>query len=87
MITEGETMKINLDDQDSKIIKQNETYTLIDNTDLNGLIVSKTILHPEKSTTGHTATSRRPYYSYYQAMSTCNRYAYKRIYYHLSSRY
>ena len=41
-------MKINLDDQDSKIIKQNETYTLIDNTYLNGLIVSKAILHPEK---------------------------------------
>ena len=38
-------MKINLNGEDSKIIKQNETYTLIDNTDLNGLIVSKTILH------------------------------------------
>ena len=41
-------MKINLDGEDSKIIKQNETYTLIDNTNLNGLIVSKTILHPKK---------------------------------------
>ena len=46
-------MKINLNGEDSKVIKQNDTYTLIDNTDLNGLIVSKTILHPEKSTTGH----------------------------------
>jgi len=43
-------MKISLNGEDSKIIKQNETYTLIDNTDLNGLIVSKTILHPNKST-------------------------------------
>ena len=40
----GGKMRINLDEKDSKIIKENETYTLIDNTDLNGLIVSKTIL-------------------------------------------
>ena len=52
MIT-GETMKINLNSEDSKVVKQNETYTLIDNTNLNGLVVSKTILHPEKHTTGH----------------------------------
>ena len=29
-------MKINLNGEDSKIVKQNETYTLIDNTNLNG---------------------------------------------------
>ena len=46
-------MKIDLNGEDSKIVKQNETYTLIDNVNLNGLIVSKTILHAEKSTTGH----------------------------------
>ena len=34
-------MKINLNGDDSKIVKQNETYTLIDNVNLNGLIVSK----------------------------------------------
>ena len=34
-------MKINLNGEDSKIVKQNETYTLIDNTNLNGLVVSK----------------------------------------------
>ena len=51
-------MKINLNGEDSKIVKQNETYTLIDNTDLNGLVVSKTILHPEKSTTGHNHTGQ-----------------------------
>ena len=36
-------MKINLDNQDSKVVKQNDTYTLIDNTELNNLVVSKTI--------------------------------------------
>ena len=52
-------MKINLNGEDSKVIKQNDTYTLIDNTDLNGLIVSKTILHPEKSTTGHNHKDKK----------------------------
>ena len=37
-------MKINLDGEDSKVIKQNDTYTLIDNTYLNNIVVSKTIL-------------------------------------------
>ena len=35
-------MKINLNGDDSKVVKQNETYTLIDNTELNGLVVSTT---------------------------------------------
>ena len=63
-------MKINLDDQDSKIIKQNETYTLIDNTDLNGLIVSKTILHPEKSTTGHNHKGQEEVYQFVSGYGT-----------------
>ena len=46
-------MKIKLDDKDSEIIKQNETYTLLDNTILKKLRVSKTILHIGKNTTGH----------------------------------
>ena len=55
-------MKINLDNQDSKVVKQNDTYTLIDNTDLNGLVVSKTILHPKKSTTGHNHKGQEEVY-------------------------
>ena len=46
-------MKIRLDNKDSKIVKDNDTYRLIDNTSLNNLVVSKTILHPGKCTTGH----------------------------------
>ena len=34
-------MKINLNGEDSKIVKKNKTYTLIDNTNLNKLVVSK----------------------------------------------
>ena len=55
-------MKINLNEKDSKIIKENETYTLIDNTDLNGLIVSKTILHPGKETGGHNHSGQEEVY-------------------------
>ena len=46
-------MKIKLNDVDSKIVKENSTYTLVDNTDLKNLVVSKTILHPMQETTGH----------------------------------
>jgi|GEM_PF-219972 glycerol-3-phosphate cytidylyltransferase len=36
------------------VVKDNETYMIVDNVELNGLTVSTTILHPEKSTTGHS---------------------------------
>lgn len=35
------------------IIKDNETYTLIDNTELKNLVVSSTVLKPGKNTNGH----------------------------------
>ena len=44
---------IKLDKLDSNLIKENETYTLLDNTSLETLVVSKTILHEDKNTTGH----------------------------------
>ena len=46
-------MKIELNKNDSKLVKDNEIYTLLDNTELNNLVVSKTILHPGQETTGH----------------------------------
>ena len=63
-------MKINLNDKDSKIVKQNETYTLIDNTDLNGLIVSKTILHTGKETTGHNHKGQEEVYQFISGKGT-----------------
>ena len=63
-------MKINLNEKDSKIIKENETYTLIDNTDLNGLIVSKTILHPLKETGGHNHEGQEEVYQFVSGKGT-----------------
>ena len=55
-------MKINLDKTDSKVIKSNETYDVIDNTNLNNLIVSKTVLHPGKETGGHNHSGQEEVY-------------------------
>ena len=55
-------MKINLNDKDSKVVKSNEIYDVIDNTDLNNLVVSKTILHVGKETSGHNHTEQEEVY-------------------------
>jgi len=55
-------MKINLDKTDSKVIKSNETYDVIDNTNLDKLIVSKTVLHPGKETGGHNHSGQEEVY-------------------------
>ena len=57
-------MKIRLNDKDSEIVKDNETYTLIDNTTLNNLVVSKTILHVGKNTTGHKHPGQEEIYHF-----------------------
>jgi len=57
-------MKIRLDNKDSKIVKDNDTYRLIDNTSLNNLVVSKTILHPGKCTTGHDHPGQEEVYQF-----------------------
>ena len=57
-------MKIKLNEQDSKVLKQNDTYTLLDNTSLNKLVVSKTILHPKKNTTGHNHVGQEEVYHF-----------------------
>jgi len=57
-------MKIRLNESDSKIVKDNDTYRLIDNTELNNLIVSKTILHPRMCTTGHSHPGQEEIYQF-----------------------
>tara|TARA_R100001377_G_scaffold50521_1_gene29416 strand:+ start:367 stop:699 length:333 start_codon:yes stop_codon:yes gene_type:complete len=57
-------MRIRLNEHDSDIIKQNETYTLLDNTKLNNLVVSKTILHPHKNTNGHKHPGQEEVYHF-----------------------
>ena len=63
-------MKINLNGEDSKVVKQNETYTLIDNTDLNNLVVSKTILHAGKQTSGHNHSGQEEVYIFMKGEGT-----------------
>ena len=55
-------MKIKLDKTDSKVVHSNETYNVIDNTSLNGLIVSKTELHAGKETGGHNHSGQEEVY-------------------------
>jgi len=57
-------MKIKLDEIDSKIVKENSTYTVVDNTYLNNLVVSKTILHPTQETTGHKHDGQEEVYQF-----------------------
>ena len=57
-------IRFNINDKDSEIVKDNETYTLIDNTTLNNLVVSKTILHIGKNTTGHKHPGQEEVYHF-----------------------
>lgn len=45
--------KLIISDIGGDIVKENDTYTVKDNTELNNLVVSSTLLHPGKETTGH----------------------------------
>jgi len=45
-----------------EIIKDNETYRLIDNRTLKRTIVSSTLLHPQQSTRGHSHAGQEEVY-------------------------
>ena len=66
----GLGLKISADElcPGGKVVKKNETYTVIDNTKLNGLVVSKTILHPEKETSGHSHEGQEEVYQFVHGM-------------------
>ena len=57
-------MRVNIDDISGKVVKDNDVYVVIDNTSLNGLVVSKTILHPDKETTGHKHPGQEEVYQF-----------------------
>ena len=57
-------MKIKLNKLDSKVIKSNEVYDVIDNTNLKNLVVSKTVLHPGKETGGHSHKDQEEVYMF-----------------------
>lgn len=46
-------MKVNAQNINGKIMRNNETYIVEDNTHLKNLTLSKTTLYPGKCTTGH----------------------------------
>lgn len=57
-------MLLNKDDISGNLVKDNDTYKVIDNTSLSGLVVSKTILHPLKETGGHSHTGQEEVYQF-----------------------
>jgi mannose-6-phosphate isomerase-like protein (cupin superfamily) len=52
------------DDISGRKVKCDDTYTVIDNTSLNSLVVSKTILHPLKETGGHKHDGQEEVYQF-----------------------
>ena len=64
----GILMKINLDKGDGVMVHSNETYDVIDNTSLDKLIVSKTVLHPGKETGGHNHSGQEEVYIFTQGI-------------------
>lgn len=52
------------------IVKDNETYTIIDNTDLKELTVSTTTLHPGQETTGHSHDGIEEVYTFLSGHGT-----------------
>lgn len=53
-----------------KIVKQDERYTVTDNTRLKNLVVSQTKLNPNKSTTGHSHVGQEEVYLFHQGSGT-----------------
>jgi len=45
--------KLTINDIGGEVVKENDTYVVKDNTTLNNLVISSTLLHPGKETTGH----------------------------------
>ena len=55
-------MKFNIKNIGGQIVKDNETYLLKDNTVLNNLILSSTLLRPQKKTRGHSHEDKEEIY-------------------------
>ena len=55
---------MNIMDIGGKVVKENDTYQLKDNTTLDNLVVSSTRLHPNRSTTGHSHPGQEEVYNF-----------------------
>jgi quercetin dioxygenase-like cupin family protein len=58
-------MKVKKTDIKGDIIKDNDTYTLIDNNHLQNLTLSKTILKPDQETRGHSHENQEEVYFFH----------------------
>ena len=63
-------MLVKIDNIQGELIKDNETYTLRDNTLLNNLVVSSTDLKPYQSTNGHTHPGQEEVYYFVKGAGT-----------------
>jgi mannose-6-phosphate isomerase-like protein (cupin superfamily) len=63
-------MKVHIEDVKGQIVKENETYTLIDNNHLENLTLSQTILKPGKSTRGHFHENQEEVYIFTSGHAT-----------------
>tara|TARA_B100001250_G_C19384885_1_gene607865 strand:- start:17 stop:346 length:330 start_codon:yes stop_codon:yes gene_type:complete len=57
-------MKLNILDIGGSIVKEDDRYTVKDNSSLNNLIVSSTDLKPGKSTSGHAHPGQEEVYNF-----------------------
>jgi mannose-6-phosphate isomerase-like protein (cupin superfamily) len=55
---------MNIDNIEGTIVKEDDRYKVIDNTSLNNLVVSSTLLHADKSTTGHKHEGQEEVYMF-----------------------
>jgi quercetin dioxygenase-like cupin family protein len=52
------------------VVKQDERYVVIDNKALNNLVLSSTLLHPGKSTSGHRHAGQEEVYFFTMGVGT-----------------
>ena len=59
-------IKLNVNNVGGEVVKDNDVYRLIDNTTLNNLVLSQTILHVGKNTNGHLHKGQEEVYFFVQ---------------------
>ena len=47
-----------------EVVRETDVYTVTDNTDLNNLVLSSTLLHPHQSTSGHKHDGQEEVYMF-----------------------
>lgn len=55
-------MKYHINKIGGNVVKDNDIYTVIDNTDLKNLIISSTLLYSHQKTTGHSHNEQEEIY-------------------------